>query len=122
MNILARLFANKNDNDNPLPGPKSYGLPKPPCDPHDARGRKWFRRTLVVLCIAGFAFILRPVGCMDGKEVRQSVRGMQQMEVMSDRCSFVTVTGFQNGPVTWYDCTKTFSDGSLFRRLGDAKP
>ncbi|HKQ24124.1 MAG TPA: hypothetical protein VJT81_06745 [Burkholderiales bacterium] len=43
-------------------GPESVGLPnlRPPQDPHDVEGRKWFRRALITVCVWGFVMIFMP--------------------------------------------------------------
>lgn len=46
-------------------GPESVGMQHPPRDPHDVEGRKWFRRTLITLCVCGYAMILMPQDLRD---------------------------------------------------------
>ena len=42
--------------------------------------------------------------------------------LVGEVCTEIKITGLKNGPTTWYECVKTFSDGTVFRRVGDAKP
>lgn len=59
-NLLKEINDHPEDDDVFL-GPESWGLPRPdPVDPHDVEGRKWLRRMLIALTIAGFLIICMP--------------------------------------------------------------
>ena len=111
--------------------------PPAPQDPHDVESRKWFRRIMITLCVLGFTVILLPDGFLDGRFTRSSVRHPPPVKELSYECRAVTVGGSRvvdskvvdikalparPDRVTWYECTKRFSDGSWFTRLGDVKP
>lgn len=100
--------------------PQAWDVPHAPRDPHDVEGRRWFRRALVAVCVAGYALlILGPPGWFRD---RAPVERYALATVIDERCVTLRITGLRGGPVTWWDCTKTFSDGTTFRRVGDAKP
>ena len=118
--FLARWFADKN-GDSPL-SPESYGLPKPLRDPHDVEGRKWFRRALIALCIAGYIMILMPQELRGHLRFLKTTVALPTPALVSEICAEIKIIGLKNGPIIWYDCVKKFSDGTAFRRIGDAKP
>lgn len=107
--------------------PQSWSLPHEPRDPHDVEGRRWFRRVLISLCVAGYALLLfdslgwfRP----------ERASPLPPITVVDERCVTVQIIGFRvpgsnlraKKPLTWWDCTKTFSDRTTFRRVGDLEP
>ncbi len=113
------------------------GLPKRLRDPHDVEGRKWFRRALITLCAAGFALITVPEGWLDFTDRPDATSSRQAPLLVREECARVRITHsqiaghrivdltigeVQRGHSVWYDCIKTFSDGSKFRRIGDLKP
>ena len=93
---------------------------------NDVEGRKWFRRALIALCIAGYAMILVPQEWRDGVFSPEldiiSADVIKPLTIVDERCAVIKIIGLKGGPVTWHDCTKTFSDGTKFRRIGDVKP
>jgi len=54
----------------------------------------------------------------------------QPLTLISEECVELEITGFtipdtnlrSKRPLTWYDCKRTFSNGTWYRRLGDLKP
>ena len=101
-------------------------------DPHRTRPRIWFRRVLIAAVAVMFALLNVPEACQEGE-----VNDAPQQGVVGYACSTVTVGGsrviggkvvdiesvpMRPGKTTWYECTKTFADGSWFVRLGDLKP
>lgn len=76
--------------------------------------RKWFRRILIALCVAGYAMLLW-----------QSIAGVQfspmterDLEVMREGCSETLVPVSAGVNMVYYDCHKEFSDGSTYRTEG----
>ena len=117
--------------------PQLWSVPHEPRDPHDVESRKWFRRTLITLCVLGFIVITAPPSWIDFTG-QVEVEG-PPLRVVSGVCYEVTITGsnvmaakvvdiesrmagHRLGATVWYECVRTFSDGSWFVRLGDAKP
>lgn len=73
-------------------------------------------------------------GCHDAAP---TVEARRPVMLASYECESVTISGFgvsrakvvdiavrkrRPDRATWYDCTKTFDDGTWFRRIGDARP
>jgi hypothetical protein len=42
-------------------------------------------------------------------------------QITDGKINDVRTAEYTRGTV-WYDCTQTFSDGTVFRRIGDVKP
>ena len=108
--------------------PQAWSLPHEPRDPHDVESRKWFRRALISLCVTGYALLL--LGPPDWLRPKPERASLPPLTVVDERCATVQIIGFRipgsnlrvKKPLTWWDCTKTFSDGTTFRRIGDLKP
>jgi hypothetical protein len=71
-------------------------------DPHDVEGRKWFRRVLIAVCVAGYAVLLW-----------QSIAGVQfspmterDLEVMREGCSETLVPVSAGVTMVQYECRK----------------
>jgi hypothetical protein len=82
-------------------------------DPHDVEARKWFRRLLIAVCIAGYAMLLW-----------QSIAGPRpaitaaELEQIRDGCTQTLVRISEGVDMVQYACHKEFLDGSTYSREG----
>jgi hypothetical protein len=82
-------------------------------DPHDVEARKWFRRVLIAVCVAGYAVLLW-----------QSIAGPRpaitaaELEQIREGCTETLVPISPGVDMVYYACYKKFSDGSTYSREG----
>ena len=92
--------------------------PKQQHDPHDVEGRKWFRRMLIAVCIAGYAIILLQSALGARLGIRHAVMTEHELAAMREGCTQTLVPISKGVDMVQYECRKEFKDGSTYRREG----
>ena len=73
---------------------------------HDVEGRKWFRRMLIALCIAGYAVII----LQSALGAKFGVMTERDREVMREGCTQTLVPISEGVDMVQYECRKEVSD------------
>ena len=81
-----------------------------PLKVHDVEGRKWFRRALIAVCIAGYAIILLQSALSSWLGVRLGAMTEQELEVMREGCTQTLVPISEGVDMVQYECRKEVSD------------
>ena len=92
--------------------------PRQPRDPHDVEGRKWFRRMLIAVCIAGYAMLILQSALGVRLGVQLGAMTEHQLEVMREGCTQTLVPISEGVDMVQYECRKEFKDGSTYHTEG----
>lgn len=77
---------------------------------------------LMVLLVAWFVFTSGPIGAAPMTVVKEHCVSVNLTKIVNGQSVYEGSVRAGRGKITWWDCTKYFSDGTKMRRIGDLKP